>query len=197
MCIRDSIYGGENDFDLFDIKGEVEMFLYKLNLENFALFYYYNETTDGTKIDIRINEELICNIFKADMQWRNEFEIEKEVYIAEFYLNKVLPKVNNIRHFKAISKFPSVKRDIAVIVDSKINYDKLKSSIEKSGGELLKNFKLFDVYEDKKIGENKKSYAFSLEFSSNEKTLTDDETTKIVNRITENLEKSLGATFRK
>ncbi|MDQ3194561.1 MAG: hypothetical protein M3P82_06135, partial [Bacteroidota bacterium] len=195
---RDSeiIYGGENDFDLFDIKGEAEMFLFKLNLENFALFYYYDETLDGAKIDIRLSDEVIGNIYKADSSLKKEFEIESNVFIAEFYLDRIFSKTSKTKHFQGITRFPSVKRDLAIVVDSKLSYYDLKSNILKSGGELLKSLLLFDLYEDKKIGENKKSLAFTLEFSSNEKTLTDEETNKIVIKIINSLEKNLGATLR-
>jgi phenylalanyl-tRNA synthetase beta chain len=195
---RDSelIYGGEKSFDIFDIKGEVEMLLCKLNLENFTLFYYYANNSDSVKIDIRIDDKIIGNIYRIDSSLKKDFEIDSNVYIAEFYLDLILSKAGKSRFYSEISRFPSVKRDIALVVDKKITYDELEKTISNSGGELLKSVMLFDQYEDEKLGKDKKSLAFGLEFSSHEKTLTDEETNKVIKNIVNNLEKNLGATLR-
>lgn len=190
------IYGGEKDFDLFSMKGEAEMFLSKLNLENFTLFYYNDKVLDEVRIDIRLSDEIIGNIYKADSKLKKQFEIESDVYIAEFYLDRIISKTDHSKKYKEISKFPSVTRDLALVVDSKVTYDELKKSIIKSAGSLLKNVKLFDVYEDTKLGENKKSLAFTINFSSIDKTLTDEEINKIVDKIIKHLETNLGATLR-
>ncbi|HMS32513.1 MAG TPA: phenylalanine--tRNA ligase subunit beta [Ignavibacteria bacterium] len=190
------IYGGDNDFDIFDIKGEVEMFLSKLNLENITLFYYNDKVLNEVTIDIKSGEEKIGSIFKADKKLKKEFEIESDVYIAELYLNKIYVKLDHLRKYREISKFPSVKRDLALVVDKKVTFDELKNSILRSAGKMLKNLHLFDLYEDPKLGEGKKSLAFSIEFSSAEKTLTDEETNKFIKKIIKNLESDLGAALR-
>ena len=192
----ESIFDGEKNFDFFDIKGEAEMFLYKLNLENFSLFYYNDNVSDGIKADIRINDEIIGEIYKIDSRLKKEFEIAQDVFTAEFYLNKLISKTGKEKKYTEISKFPSVKRDLALIADTGVKYDEIKDYIVKSSGKYLKKLNLFDIYEDEKIGKNKKSIAFTLEFSSNEKTLTDEETGNIVKKILKNLEKNLGVTLR-
>ncbi|MBK6536944.1 MAG: hypothetical protein IPG09_03925 [Ignavibacteria bacterium] len=93
-------------------------------------------------------------------------------------------------------KVSSVKRDIAIVVEKNISYDDIRSSMQKSGGRILREVELFDLYEDDKLGENKKSLAFSLEFVSDEKTMTDEETKKIMDKIINNLEKNTGARLR-
>ncbi len=190
------IYGGENDFDIYEIKGEVEMFLSKLNLENFTLFYYNDKVLYDVSIDIKLSDELIGNIYKADKSLKKEFEIESDVYIAELYLNKIYGYIDQSKQFREISKFPSVKRDLAIVVDKNVTFDELRNNIIRSAGKMLKNLQLFDLYEDTKLGEGKKSLAFTLEFSSNEKTLTDEETNKFVNKIIKDLESGPGATLR-
>lgn len=192
----ETIYNGEKNFDFFDIKGEAEMFLYKLQLENFSLFYYTDNVSGGIKADIRINDEIIGGIYKIDSRLKSEFEIEQDVYAAEFYLNKLITKTGKDRKFKDISRFPSVKRDLALIADTGVKYDEIRNFIVQSSGKFLKKLSLFDIYEDEKIGENKKSIAFTLEFSSDEKTLTDEETGNIIKKILNNLEKNLGVTLR-
>lgn len=190
------IYGGDNNFDIYDIKGEVEMFLSKLNLENFTLFYYNDKVLYDVSIDIKLCDEIIGNIYKADKSLKKEFEIESDVYIAELYLNKIYGRIDQSKQFREISKFPSVKRDLAIVVDKNVTFEELRNTIIRSSGKMLKNLQLFDLYEDTKIGEGKKSLAFTLEFSSNEKTLTDEETNKFVNKIIKDLETGPGATLR-
>lgn len=190
------IHGGEKSFDIFDIKGEVEMLLSKLNLENYGLFYYNDKDFGGVKIDVRLKDEVIGNIYKADSSLRNEFEIDSEVYFAEIYLDKHFKKLTNTRYFAEISKFPSVKRDLAIVIDRNISFEELKESIRESGGMMLKNLELFDMYTDEKLGKNKKSLAFSLEFGSNDKTLTDEETSSIIKKILSTLEKNFDAKLR-
>ncbi|HMS64292.1 MAG TPA: phenylalanine--tRNA ligase subunit beta [Ignavibacteria bacterium] len=191
------IYGGEKYFDIFDLKGEVEMLLSKLNLENYRLFYYNDKDSGEVKIDIRLNEEVIGNINKADSFLKKEFDIESDVFIAELNLDKIYKKLNFTRYYKPVSKFPSVKRDIAIVVEKNVSYDEIKENVKKSGGNLLKNIELFDIYEGDKISGDRKSIAFSLEFLSEEKTLTDEETNKLTGKIISNLEKNLSAELRK
>ncbi|MDQ3020279.1 MAG: phenylalanine--tRNA ligase subunit beta [Bacteroidota bacterium] len=191
------IYGEDKEIDIFYIKGEVEMFLSKLNLENLALFCYNDKHLNSNIIDILLDDKSIGNIYKIDSSLKKDFEIDSEVYIAEFNLDLLFSKAAMVKFYKEISKFPSVKRDIALVVDKKTSYYEVRNLINKSGGDLLRKVILFDQYEDEKLGEDKKSLAFSMEFSSNEKTLTDDETDRAIKNITLSLETNLGATLRK
>lgn len=189
-------YSGETKFDLFDIKGEVEMLLSKLNLENYRLFYYNDNNFDGVKIDISLNDIVIGTINKADRSVRKEFEIENDVFYGEIFLDKITDKIKYNTYYREISKYPSVKRDLAIVVSNTVTYDDLKHNIYKSGGKFLKSLELFDLYMDEKIGADKKSLAFSLEFVSNEKTLTDEETNKIMVKIISDIEAKFGAKLR-
>ncbi len=195
---RDSglIYGGEKEFDIFDLKGEAEMFLSKLNLENYRLFYNIDNANEKSKIDILANDEVIGNIYYADSSLKKELDIEFEVYFAEINVDRIADKLGNVRYYREISRYPSIKRDLAIVIDNKIGYEKLSDSIKKSAGKGLKSIDLFDIYEDEKIGKDKRSLALTLEFLSAEKTLTDEEINKVVNKIVKNLESNLGATLR-
>lgn len=189
-------YSGDSGFDLFDIKGEVEMLLSKLNLENYRLFYYNDNNFDGVRIDISLNDILIGTINKADSKTRKEFEIDCEVFYAEIFLDKIKEKLNLNKYYREISRFPAVKRDLAIVVKDEVNYDDLREHILRSGGGNLKSIELFDLYRDEKIGSDKKSLAFSLEFISNEKTLTDEETNGLMKGIITELETKFGARLR-
>ena len=82
------------------------------------------------------------------------------------------------------------------MVDRESNYEQVLKVIRDSGGNFLKKTELFDVFEDKKLGDGIKSMAFSLELGSQEKTLTDDEVTKVINKIVKNLDNKLGVKLR-
>lgn len=190
------IYGGNEDFDIFSVKGEVEMLLSKLNLENFALIYYNDKDIIGQKTGITIDGEPAGNIYSVSNSLKKEFDIESPVFLAEIHLDKISGKKTKIVQYKAVSKFPSVKRDLSMVVDKGICYEKIEDTIKKNGSNILKELRIFDIYEDKKLGENKKSIAVRMEFTSPDKTLTDEETNRIMDKITSSLEKNLGVLIR-
>ena len=98
--------------------------------------------------------------------------------------------------FKEISKYPTVKKDLSILVNKEISSQEIAKVIKKAAGSLLTNVEVFDLYTGKNILENKKSIAYSLEFGSNDRTLTDEEINNILENIIENVEKKLGAELR-
>ena len=99
--------------------------------------------------------------------------------------------------YKEISKFPSVKKDISVVVDKNITSDEIENIIKKAGGSALSKIEVFDVYTGKGIDENKKSIAYSLTFEKMDRTLTDEEINESIEKIVDMLSKKLGAELRK
>jgi len=190
------LFGGDKYFDIFDMKGEAEMFLSKLNLDKLGLFYYYDNDISRNRIDISLNKNNIGFIYKADSKLKKEFEIDSEVYIAEFCLNKILEYSFRTILYKEISKFPKVKRDLAVIVKSETPFKEVSGQILHSGKGLLEKLELFDIYTGDKIEKGYKSLAFSMEFSSEEKTLTDKEISFTMDKIITDLKKKLNAEIR-
>ncbi len=119
-----------------------------------------------------------------------------EVYVMEINLDKLLSKQVGKMKYKEISKFPTVKKDIAILVDEKISAQDLQKTIKNGGGKLLQESKVFDVYTGKGIPEGKKSIAFSIELGDSTKTLTDEIILNTMNKITENLKNKYGAELR-
>lgn len=125
-------------------------------------------------------------------------EISKEdVFVMEINLSKLLAKKVGKMKYKEISKFPSIKKDVAFIVNKELESATIEKQIKKSAGNLLTNIEVFDVYTGDNILNNKKSIAYSLTFSDSKKTLTDDEVTSIFNKIIADVEIKLGAEIRK
>lgn len=186
----------EKGFDYFDIKGELEMFLSKMNLESLKLFYYNSSENEGYKTDLILRDKVIGNIYIISKELLKLFEIDDEVYSVELKIEEILGLTGESVKYEEISKFPPVKRDLALIAKKEVKFDKVKETIKSSGGDYLQGLRLFDIYTDEKIGRDNKSLAFSLEFSSKEKTLTDDEVNKQIQKIVKTLEKKLDITLR-
>ncbi|MCU0372333.1 MAG: phenylalanine--tRNA ligase subunit beta [Ignavibacteria bacterium] len=186
----------ETDFEYFDCKGEIEMFLSKLNIENYVLIYYNDIENFTGFFEIRVKNELIGKIYLFGKHFPAEMNLEYDVYIAEFDVDALMKHYVNGKFFRGISKFPPVKRDLAFVARKDVKYSDIKDVIALSAGKLLKTLSLFDVYEGDKLGQDKKSYAFSLEFGSEEKTLTDEDVSKLTEKIVKSLNNKLGLTIR-
>jgi phenylalanyl-tRNA synthetase beta chain len=186
----------EKNFDYFDVKGELEMFLSKMNLESLRLFYYNSKESDGSSTELLVNNKVIGNIYIISEELLKLFDIDDDVYLVEMKIDELLNLTGESVKYKDISKFPPVKRDLALIVKKDTKFGEIEETIKSSGGEYLQGLSLFDIYSDDKLGKDKKSMAFSLEFSSKEKTLTDEEVNKQIQKIIKTLERKLEITLR-
>ena len=111
-------------------------------------------------------------------------DINQEVYYAEFSWENILKVIKNLSvSYTPLPKFPSVKRDLALLLDKKVTFKEIKETAFRSEKSLLKSVSLFDVYEGEKLGADKKSYAVSFTLLDEEKTLTDKQIDKIMNKL--------------
>jgi phenylalanyl-tRNA synthetase beta chain len=125
-----------------------------------------------------------------------EFDIKQEVFYADFNWDLILKSLNAKIKFKEISKFPEVKRDLALLLDNSVKYVDLHQKALKTEKSLLKNISLFDVYEGEKLPEGKKSYALSFILQDENKTLTDDQIDKTMTKIQKVYQEEFGAILR-
>lgn len=138
----------------------------------------------GQSAMISVNNDIVGIIGKVHP------EITKEdVFVMEINLDKLLAKKTGKMKYKEISKYPTVKKDISVVVDKGITSNEIAVAIKKSAGSLLLNTEVFDVYTGKGIEEGKKSLAYALTFGTNDRTLTDEEINTILDKIIERLSK--------
>lgn len=120
----------------------------------------------------------------------------KATYVFEMSLADLLNVGQEPIQYTAIPRFPSITRDIALVVDSATVAGDLQTIIKEAGGKLLKEIQLFDVYEGDRMEEGKKSLAFSLKYFDPEKTLTDEEVTKAHNKVLHAVEEKANAQLR-
>lgn len=125
-------------------------------------------------------------------------DIDKEVFCADFNFDLILALVRkNKIVYEDVSKFPSVRRDLSMLVDKPVTFGQLKQIAQKTERKLLQDVNVFDVYEGDKLPAGKKSYALSFILQDSEKTLTDKAIDSIMQKMIYNLEKEAGAEIRK
>ena len=124
-------------------------------------------------------------------------DIDFEVYYAELSWTLLMKETKkNKVTFSEISKFPAVKRDLALLLDKSVQFAEIEKIAEESERKLLKEVSLFDVYEGKNLPDGKKSYAVSFYLQDETKTLNDKQIDAIMQKIRKNLESKLGASLR-
>ncbi|MFM9988041.1 phenylalanine--tRNA ligase subunit beta [Flavobacterium sp.] len=124
------------------------------------------------------------------------FDIKQEVFFADFNWNSIIKQISNNIKFTEISKYPEVRRDLALLLDNEIEFEKVFDIAKKTEKSLLKDINLFDVYEGKNLPKGKKSYAISFVLQDNTKTLTDSQIDKVMSKLTHNFDSELGAVLR-
>lgn len=120
-----------------------------------------------------------------------------DVYVLEINLDELFTKKVGKMKYKEFSKFPSINKDIALVVDKKSVSKDIEKVIKSAGGSLLTNIEVFDVYIGVGVGIDKKSIAYSLTFSDMKKTLTDEEINGLMDKIIDAVSKKCGAELRK
>lgn len=125
------------------------------------------------------------------------FDISQEIIYADFNWDAILEMVKrNKISFKAIPKYPEVRRDFALLLNDHVNFKDIHAIANKTERQLLKKVSLFDVYQGKNLPQGKKSYAVSFTLQDEHKTLTDKQIDQIMSSLQGNFEKELGAELR-
>ncbi len=145
-----------------------------------------------------VEEKVLATFGQIDKSILKAFDIRQDVFYADIdwdYLTE-RAQLGKIQ-FQALPKFPSVRRDLALVVDSGLNFEQIEKIARMEGRKLLHGVSLFDVYKGDKIEQGKKSYAVSFTFLDPEKTLTDQDIDKVMTKLMKKLESELGAVVRK
>ena len=191
------MYG--KDVDFYTLKGILENILEAIGVNRYDV---EKETKNesyhpGRCANIKVGIDTIATLGEVHPEVLDNYGIEKRAYLLEANITKLVKYARNNKKYVEVPKFPAVERDIAMIVDEEIQVGQIEKIITKKGKKLLESLQLFDIYRNEKIGENKKSVAYSLIFRDKNKTLSDEEINKTMESIIEELEKVLGAELRK
>ena len=191
------MYG--DDVDFYTLKGLIENILEKISINRYDI---QKETENesyhpGRCANMKVGMDVILTLGEVHPEVLDNYDISKRVYVAEVNITKLVKYSRENRKYVEVPKFPAVERDIAVIVDEEVEVGQIEKIITKKAKKLLESVKLFDIYRNEKLGENKKSVAYSLIFRDKNKTLSDEEINVTMDSIINELEKTLGAELRK
>ncbi len=182
--------------DFFDLKGAAEELMDSLGVEGvtFSAAAPNPIYHPGKSAEIYINKKKVGIIGEVHPDVAENYGLD-EAYLGELDMAALLSNAGGDVRYKPLSRFPAVSRDIAMLVDDAVTVADIEAVIRRAGGSLLEELELFDVYKGSQIPEGKKSVAMSAVYRG-EKTLTDDEINKIMNKTVRSLEHVLGATLR-
>lgn len=183
-------------FDLFDLKGEFKALLEKLNIDNYKLNYYNYVDYCEFKIDFVIGNAILGSIYSFTNKTLALFDIDRPVISGEIFVQEIINFARSDKTYSEISKYPPVLRDLSIVVPKSVKVFQIEDEMKREGGKLLKNIRLYDVFRLNADDSPGLSLTFSLEYSSNEKTLTDVEVNNIQEKIIKNLNKKLNAELR-
>ena len=181
--------------DFFLFKGYVNTILSRLGI-NRTQYKPVNSDVFAEGIAIAAGTEILVEFGTVKKSILKHFDIKQEVFYADFNWNAILKSLSNKIKFTEISKYPEVRRDLALLVDEKVAFDDVYNIARQTEKYLLKDITLFDVYVGANLPEGKKSYAVSFTIQDDSKTLTDTQIEKIMSKLQSNFETQLGAQLR-
>ena len=186
--------GQSNDF--FYLKGIIEAICKRAGI------VYSENTLENQKyfsegISLQSGQSVFGSIGKLDNTAFEGSGIENEIFVAEIDIEAYEALTSNTaKHIQEISKFPSVNRDLALLVNRDVSFESLQKAAKETEKKLLTSIQLFDVYEGKGIPEDKKSYGLSFTLNDHRKTLTDKQVDKVIKKIFERIQNEFGAELR-
>ena len=189
-------YGEGEDF--FSLKGEIEAILKGMNVRPAAYTAVKDNpsyhpgrcakiTVDG--VDVGVFGQVHPLVAK-------NYGIDADIYAAELNFTALSNLLAPASTYVPLPKYPAVSRDIAVVCDEALTVAELTACIQKAGGKLLREVRLFDIYRGKGIEDGKKSTAFSLTLRADDRTLTDADSDGVISAVLKALESELGAKLR-
>lgn len=191
--ISNSWNSSNQKVDFYLLKGIQENLFDYLGLKN---RYQLKEATidgmhPGASCEITLDREPIGYMGRIHPNISKD-----EIYVLEISMNKLREKSIKPIKFKEISKYPSITKDLAFIIDNEVTSQEIVDTIKKASGKLLTNIDVFDVYKGDNLDANKKSIAYSLTFSDPTRTLNDEEVMTIFNKVIEEVIKKHNAVLR-
>lgn len=186
------------EFDYYSLKAQVEQVLGRMGLQG----YQETELQEETFIygmQYHRGPQVLARFGKVNPKLTKAMDIRGSVFYADLRWDALLKSRRKHRvSFEELNKYPSVRRDLALVIDNSVKFNDIVAIARKAGKKLIKDINLFDVYENEaQLGSGKKSYALSFTFENPEKTLKDKEVDKVVKKLIAEYESKLGASIRK
>ncbi len=189
-------YGAGESF--FSLKGELEAIFAGLRLPK-ARYTAVNDNPSyhpGRCAKVTVNGVDVGFMGQVHPLVCQNYDMDTEVYCAELDFSKLFEMMLPEPTYTPLPKYPTVNRDLALVCDEALTVAQLEDCITAAGGKLLRKVTLFDIYRGKGVPEGKKSMAFSLELRADDRTLTDEDSVGLVNKVLAKLEADLGVQIR-
>ena len=189
----------DENSSVYELKAYVENILKRLGLDLHNLVVG-NLTDDVFAAALSVNTKggkRLASFGIVTKKLLKAFDIDNEVYYADLNWKELMKAIRSVKiSYKEISKFPAVKRDLALLLDKNVQFAEIEKIAYDTEKKLLKEVELFDVYEGKNIEAGKKSYAVSFLLQDETQTLNDKMIDKIMSKLVKNLEDKLNAKLR-
>lgn len=195
----ESWQGNQRPFNFFDLKAICANILHRLGIRSYQTASIGNSPYFSYGLQLKQGKKRPLVSFGAvKKSVGKQFGIKKEVFYADFNWDHILAAVHNTQvHFQEIPKYPSVRRDLALLLDQEVTFGQITQIATQTAKHLLQNINLFDIFEDEtKVGKGKKSYAVSFILQDAQKTMTDKEIDKTMQKLMRNFQNKLGAEIR-
>jgi phenylalanyl-tRNA synthetase beta chain len=186
----------EKAADLFYMKGILDQLLSTLNFN-----YKLNENTSRDEFeilyDVVIRKTVVGKLGQYNLDHFEKLQLQYPVVVLELQLGKLFDWYSPKKQYQAVPQFPSIFRDMSLIMDKKCKSATIMNEINQNGGKYLVDLVLYDVYiDDEKLGNDKKALSLRLEFRSDEMTLKDELIDEVMNKLFERLKNQYGAQLR-
>ncbi|QBM17618.1 phenylalanine--tRNA ligase beta subunit [Marinobacter sp. JH2] len=185
---------GRRASDFFDVKGELESLFQVLGIEVQFRAGLHPALHPGQTAELVRDGESVGWLGTLHPQVQKNLELNGTILMFELFLNSIV--TGYVPNFKDVSKFPEVRRDLAIIIGSEVSFAQVEEIARKQAGEHLTDMRVFDVYEGESLGEGNRSLALSLFWQHPERTLNEDEVHTLFNGVIDSLKEELGATLR-
>lgn len=187
----------ETKADIFYLKGVLNRLLQQMGISGIEYAEGHSSKLNSC-LQGKWNNEILLEAGVVSPKTLQQFDIKQSVHYACLQWDLLLKIAAQHKiEYKPIPKFPAVQRDLALVLDKSVGYDKVELVARTSKISKLQSVSLFDVFESDKLGAGKKSLAVSFTFLDEEKTMTDDEIDKMMSKLMKNFETQLGAEIRK
>ncbi|MCH2353098.1 MAG: phenylalanine--tRNA ligase subunit beta [Pseudomonadales bacterium] len=184
----------EKNVDFFDIKGDVECLVEACGRSVRFGTSARSELHPGQSADIYVDDSVVGTVGRLNPRLQRKLNVGGDVFVFECDVEPLLLKRQ--RRHNEVSRYPSIRRDLALVVNQAVSSESVEKLIRETVGELLVEFRLFDVYKGKGIDSIDKSLAVGLIFQDPAKTLTDSDVGALVEKAVVALEQEVGARLR-
>lgn len=188
--------GEEKQTDFYVAKGIVESFLQYLKVQVRFKQVKMKDMHPGRTALITVGDHVLGFVGQVHPTVASGFDL-KDTFVFELDFDKIVNEVNHTTIYQQIPKYPSIRRDIAFVIDESIYAADIKEAIEKQGSPLVKKVEIFDLYDGDQLEEDKKSVAYRLHFQDPDKTLKDKEVEEVYTSIVTHVNQLFGAYVRK